>query len=216
MIASYPFDTAQESIQPLFSVDAQHVGMREVDAGPVAQFVLILGLLFTRIQLDDFDTDLARFIERLEIEGPSSVRGAEWIMIGVCCIGAMLEFGQPDGVIKAQDGLWQHLTRSSNTQDSKRNGNVDMEDAQEDAKDLLRPMRALSTSAPVADDELPQYVMLAIRLFCALLHPMRRQPKVRVTLLYGLQYNPFLAISLTFSPWSVLPVVRDAVKYYVL
>ncbi|CUA74795.1 hypothetical protein RSOLAG22IIIB_11487 [Rhizoctonia solani] len=77
MIASRPFDTAQEPIQPLFSADTQRARMREANAGPVAQFVLILGLLFTHIQLEDFDTVLARFIERLEIKGPSAVREAE-------------------------------------------------------------------------------------------------------------------------------------------
>ncbi|KAF8599478.1 hypothetical protein BDV93DRAFT_426464, partial [Ceratobasidium sp. AG-I] len=97
MIASHPFDTARESIQPLFSSDA----------GLVPQFVLLLGQLFTHVQLDDFDTVLARLMERLEIEGASAVREPKWIMIGVCCVGAVLEFGRPDGIIKARGGLSQ-------------------------------------------------------------------------------------------------------------
>ncbi|KAG8728128.1 hypothetical protein FRC10_005268 [Ceratobasidium sp. 414] len=101
MIASHPFDTARESIQPFSSSDAQRARIRAADAGPMAQFVLILGLLFTRVQLDDFDTVLARFVEHLEIEGASAVREPEWIMIGVCCVGAVLGFGRLDGVIKA-------------------------------------------------------------------------------------------------------------------
>ncbi|KDN35626.1 hypothetical protein RSAG8_11421, partial [Rhizoctonia solani AG-8 WAC10335] len=125
MVASHSFDTPRESIQPLFSVDAQRARMRKADAGPVAQFVLLLGLLFKRIQLDDFDTELGRFIEHLEIEGSSAVREAEWIMIG------------------ARGGLSQRSTRPSNAQDSRRDGDVEMEDAQDDTEDLSRPMQAL-------------------------------------------------------------------------
>ncbi|CAE6521381.1 unnamed protein product [Rhizoctonia solani] len=216
MIASHPFDTARESIQPLFSADAQRARMREADAGPVAQFVLLLGLLFTRIQLDDFDTVLARFVERLEIEGSSAVREAEWIMIGVCSIGAMLEFGRPDGVIKARGGLSQRSTKPSNAQDSKRDGDVEMEDAHEDAEDLSRPMQALSTSAPASDDELPHHFTLAVRLFCAVLRFTLRQPKIRATPPYGPQYNPFLTIGLTFLASVITaPAVRAAVERHV-
>jgi hypothetical protein len=40
-------------------------------------FILLHGMLFTNIQLDDFQPTLARFIERLEIEGASlQIEGA--------------------------------------------------------------------------------------------------------------------------------------------
>ncbi|KAF8681403.1 Large family of predicted nucleotide-binding domains [Rhizoctonia solani] len=214
MIASHPFDMARESIQPLFSVDAQRARMREANAGPVAQFVLLLGLLFTRIQLDDFDTVLARFVERLEIGGASAVREAEWIMISVCCIGAMLEFGRPDGVIKARGGLSQRSAKPGH--DSRRDGDIEMEDAHEDAEDLSRPMQALSTSAPASDDELPHHFTLAVRLFCAVLRFVLRQPKIRATPPYGPQYNPFLTIGLTFLASVITaPAVRSAVERHV-
>ncbi|KAJ1308554.1 hypothetical protein OPQ81_004254 [Rhizoctonia solani] len=216
MVASHPFDTARESIQPLFSVDAQRARMREADAGPVAQFVLLLGLLFTRIQLDDFDTVLARFIERLEIEGSGAVSEAEWIMIAVCCVGAMLEFGRPDGVIKTRGGLSQRSTKAPNAQDSKRDGDVEMEDAHEDAEDLSRPMQALSTSAPPSGDEPPHHFTLAIRLFCAVLRFTLRQRKIRAAPPYGQQYNPFLTVGLTFLASVItVPAVRAAVERHV-
>ncbi|KAG9124580.1 hypothetical protein FRC07_011057 [Ceratobasidium sp. 392] len=216
MIASHPFDTARESIQPLFSSDAQRARMRAADAGPVAQFVLILGLLFTRVQLDDFDTVLARFVERLEIEGASAVRESEWIMIAVCCVGAVLEFGRPDGVIKARGGLTQRSAKPS-TGNANKDRDVEMEDAAaDDAEDLARPMQALSTSAPAGDDELPHHFTLAVRLFCAVLRFTLRQPKIRATPPYGPQYNPFLTIALTFLATLVrTPSVRSAIERHV-
>lgn len=218
MIASHPFDTARESIQPLFSSDAQRARMRAADAGPVPQFVLLLGLLFTRVQLDDFDTVLARFVERLEIEGVSAVREPEWIMIGVCCVGAVLEFGRPDGVIKARGGLSQRNARpASGAANGTRDRDVEMEDAAaDDAEDLARPMQALTTSAPAADNELPHHFTLAVRLFCAVLRFTLRQPKIRATPPYGPQYNPFLTIALTFLATLVrTPAVRTAVERHV-
>lgn len=213
MIASHPFDTARESIQPLFSADAQRARMREADAGPVAQFVLLLGLLFTRVQLDDFDTVLARFVERLEIEGTSAVREPEWIMIAVCSIGAVLEFGRPDGVIRARGGLSQRTAKPGNA--SKRDGDVEMEDV-DDGEDLSRPMQALSTSAPAADDPPPHHFTLAVRLFCAVLRFTLRQPKIRATPPYGPQYNPLLTIALTFLATLVrTPAARAAVERHV-
>ncbi|QRV72684.1 Est1 DNA/RNA-binding domain protein [Ceratobasidium sp. AG-Ba] len=217
MIASHPFDTARESIQPLFSSDAQRARMRAAEAGPVAQFVLILGLLFTRVQLDDFDTVLARFVERLEIEGVSAVREPEWIMIAVCCVGAVLEFGRPDGVIKSRGGLAARGSKpSTGSAALNKDRDVEMEDAAEDAEDLSRPMEALSTSAPATNDELPHHFTLAVRLFCAVLRFTLRQPKIRTTLPYGPQYNPFLTIALTFLATLVrTPAVQSAVERHV-
>jgi len=42
--------------------------------------------------------NLARFIERLELDEPSGEEG-EWVMMAVLAIGNLLEFGKPDGVI---------------------------------------------------------------------------------------------------------------------
>ncbi len=41
-------------------------------------FVLLHGMLFTNIQLDDFQPTLARFVECLEIKGAAE---REWIMM---------------------------------------------------------------------------------------------------------------------------------------
>jgi protein SMG6 len=54
-------------------------------------------MLFTNIQLDDFQPTLARFIERLEIEGTEE---REWIMMGVINIASIMEYGRPGGVLR--------------------------------------------------------------------------------------------------------------------
>ncbi|KAG9079494.1 hypothetical protein FRC06_007695, partial [Ceratobasidium sp. 370] len=153
---------------------------------------------------------------RLEIEGASAVHEPEWIMIGVCCVGAVLEFGRPDGVTKAWGGLTQRSARAS-TGNANKDRDVEMEDvAADDAEDLTRPMQVLSTSAPTADDELPHHFTLAVRLFCVVLRFTLRQPKIRATPPYGPQYNPFLTIALTFLATLVrTPAVRSVVERHV-
>lgn len=54
-------------------------------------------MLFTNIQLDDFQPTLARFIERLEIEGAEE---REWIIMGIINIASIMEYGKPGGVLR--------------------------------------------------------------------------------------------------------------------
>jgi protein SMG6 len=61
-------------------------------------------MLFTNIQLDHlqptlakFQFTLARFIERLEIEGAEE---REWIMMGIINIASIMEYGRPGGVLR--------------------------------------------------------------------------------------------------------------------
>jgi len=53
-------------------------------------------MLFTNIQLDDFQPTLAQFIEHLEIEGAEE---REWIMMGIINIASVMEYGKPGGVL---------------------------------------------------------------------------------------------------------------------
>jgi hypothetical protein len=59
-------------------------------------------MLFTRIQLDSFNATMARFIERLAIEGADE---REWLMMAVVNIGAILEYGKAGGVVRKFGGL---------------------------------------------------------------------------------------------------------------
>ncbi|KAG8969236.1 hypothetical protein FRC03_003761 [Tulasnella sp. 419] len=98
LVTSHDFEPSRESIQPLFSLDAQR--SRYLPSSPAPSiFLLMHGMLFTRIQLDDFKPTLARFMERLELD-PVSVSESEWIMMAVMNIASVLEYGKADGVIK--------------------------------------------------------------------------------------------------------------------
>ncbi|KII90159.1 hypothetical protein PLICRDRAFT_124089 [Plicaturopsis crispa FD-325 SS-3] len=101
MTCLHPFSTSRESVLPIWSPAAQ--ARRTVpDASVPDLFVLLHGMLFTNIQLDDFHPTLARFLERLAIEGAEE---REWIMMAVVNIGAVLEYGRAGGVLKKAGGV---------------------------------------------------------------------------------------------------------------
>ncbi|KAG2028897.1 hypothetical protein BDR03DRAFT_1057708, partial [Suillus americanus] len=91
MTTLHMFSGSQESILPIWSSTAQSRQL-QADACAPELFVLLHGMLFTNIQLDDFPPTLARFLERIEIEGAEE---REWIMMAVVNIGAVFEYGRP-------------------------------------------------------------------------------------------------------------------------
>lgn len=96
MTTLHPFPTSRETILSMWSHAAQ--ARRSIpDAKASDLFILLHGMLFTNIQLDDFQPTLARFIERLEIEGAEE---REWIMMGVVTIASIMEYGRPGGVLR--------------------------------------------------------------------------------------------------------------------
>jgi protein SMG6 len=103
MIAIRPFETARESVLPIWSQAAQARRLAP-DARAPELFVLLQGMLFTNIQLDDFSSTLARLLERLRIEEPE---GREWVMMAAVNIGALLEYGRPQGFLRRSGALGQ-------------------------------------------------------------------------------------------------------------
>ena len=96
MTTLHPFATSRESILSIWSHAAQ--ARRSLPDAKVSDlFILLHGMLFTNIQLDDFQPTLARFIERLEIEGAEE---REWIMMGIINIASVMEYGRPGGVLR--------------------------------------------------------------------------------------------------------------------
>ena len=67
-------------------------------------FVLLDGMLFTDIQLDDFSGKPARFLERLEMEGVG-VEEREWVMMDIINLGAVLEYGRASPVVRRAGGF---------------------------------------------------------------------------------------------------------------
>jgi protein SMG6 len=76
---------------PIWSSTAQ-LQRSQPDARAPELFVLLHGMLFTNIQLDDFLPTLAHFLEHIEIEG---AKEREWIMMAVMNISAVLEYARP-------------------------------------------------------------------------------------------------------------------------
>ena len=92
----HPFLTSRESILSIWSHAAQ--APRSVpDAKASDLFILLHGMLFTNIQLDNFQPTLARFIKHLEIEGTEE---REWIMMWIINIASIMEYGRPGGVLR--------------------------------------------------------------------------------------------------------------------
>ena len=94
-IATHLFETAHESVLPLWSqaVEARHLAP---DACAPKLFLFPHGMLFTNIQLDDLSATLSHLLERLGAEKPE---GREWTMMAAVNIGALLEYGRPQGIV---------------------------------------------------------------------------------------------------------------------
>ena len=59
---------------------------------------------FTNIQLDDFSATLRHLLECLSIEEPE---GQEWTMMAAVNVGALLEYGWPQGILRCTGTLGQ-------------------------------------------------------------------------------------------------------------
>ncbi|KAK4701626.1 hypothetical protein P7C70_g4605, partial [Phenoliferia sp. Uapishka_3] len=119
LTAHHPYVSARESILPLFE-DEHQARRTQPDVTKAELFVHLHGMLFTKIQLDDFDDCVGRFLERLSEEGrrmgkvagghewsslgetgPQAPFGdAEWFMLATINIAALLQYGAEDGVLK--------------------------------------------------------------------------------------------------------------------
>lgn len=108
--------SARESILPLFE-DEHQARRTRPDVTKSELFVHLHGMLFTKIALDDFDDVLARFMEKLHAERillqrtlPDEATGiltdeaafgeAEWFMLAVINISALLQYGAEDAVLR--------------------------------------------------------------------------------------------------------------------
>ena len=104
MTMLHPFSTSRESILPVWSTSNQQAHLSNSATCATDLFVLLHGMLFTNIQLDNFAGMLAHFLERLEMEG-DNIKEHEWIMMGIMNLGVVLEYGRASGVICRSGGL---------------------------------------------------------------------------------------------------------------
>ncbi|KAF8323175.1 hypothetical protein DL93DRAFT_2162363 [Clavulina sp. PMI_390] len=119
LIAIHPFDSARERALTYLSPQLVQ-SLAAPSASAASLFLHIQIQLFTRIDLDQVQPNLARFIERLELDGPSGEE-PEWIMMAVLAIGSLLEFGKSDAVLRRACGLSSVPPPSASSQASRPN-----------------------------------------------------------------------------------------------
>ncbi|EJD53809.1 hypothetical protein AURDEDRAFT_180216 [Auricularia subglabra TFB-10046 SS5] len=209
MTALHPFSTARESVQGLFG--AAVTSKRLLPEAKAADlFVVLHGMLFTHIQLDDFDTVLARFLEKLQLD---SIEEREWIMMGVTNLAAVLDYGRPTGVLRKTGAFGEKKEKESDkpragvkrkseqpvsiVEDEDLTRKMDV-DEPEDAEDAAPETPADAAGAPQADDELPISYTLALRLTFSMFSYVLRNPKHRRTPFTPSTLNPYIPLVFTF------------------
>ena len=212
MTANHPYPASREAILPIFSKPAQQ-RRNLADAKSPELFVLLHGMLFTNIQLDDFQPTLARYLERLQLDGAQE---REWIMMAVINIAAVLQYGKSDSVIRLAAGASDAPGSVAG-----KKGALELKMGSLAVSDSPLVPAASSSNmdidAPEDSESLPTGVPISLQLtlqlafttlsFC-LRHPQRRSSAfARPTL------NPYITIFLTFLHTilklpGVLPVIE--------
>ncbi|KAG6333998.1 hypothetical protein ID866_5081 [Astraeus odoratus] len=204
MTTLHPFSTSRESILPIWSATLQS-RRSQPDASASELFVLLHGMLFTNIQLDDFSPTLARFLERLEIEGAEE---RQWIMMAVVNIGAIMEYGRPGGVLRKIGGVGatrEGLGAAPVRVVAKRSPPED--DREERQMDVDSDSPKISSgqahvSPPLSDvdllPELPPVFKFATELAFSILSFVLRKPTRKASQFSQPSLNPYLTVLLTF------------------
>ncbi|KAF9009359.1 hypothetical protein BDQ17DRAFT_1388235 [Cyathus striatus] len=196
MTTLHPFPTARESVLPIWSLAAQ-TRRALPDARAPELFVLLQGMLFTNIQLDDFVPTLARFIERLKIEGAEE---REWIMMAVCNIAAVLEYGRSNGVLRKIGGV------GARDVGGQQQAAVMRVMAKKAAAGVGEPTdeRMDVDEAPVHPESEPEQPLqppafkFALQLMFEMLSFVLRHPTRKASQFSRSTLNPYLTVTLTF------------------
>jgi protein SMG6 len=161
-------------------------------------------MLFTRVQLDDFNPTLGRFLERLELDGAEE---REWTMMAVTNIAAVLEYGKATGVIKKAGGI--NSRESQHTAGTTKGVRVasrrDGDSSNPNAMDVDTPTVTVTVSdspqpreAQLSAEEVPLPFTLALELTFAMLSHTLRKPKRKASPYAPSTVNPYPVIILTF------------------
>ncbi|KAJ3572504.1 hypothetical protein NP233_g3036 [Leucocoprinus birnbaumii] len=192
MTALHPFMTSRESILPIWSGPLQSKRMNS-DAKVSELFVLLHGMLFTNIQLDDFQPTLARFLERLVIEGAEE---REWIMMATINITSVLEFGKPSGLLRRMGGVGGRETSGRVIARKAAVPELDKMDVDDDHHHHQTSPTLSEADSYMPED--PPAFKYALQLTFAMLSFVLRNPTRRATEFSRSSINPYLTILLTF------------------
>ncbi|EGN96009.1 hypothetical protein SERLA73DRAFT_112057 [Serpula lacrymans var. lacrymans S7.3] len=204
MTTLHPFSTSRESILPIWSSTAQS-RRSQPDARAPELFVLLHGMLFTNIQLDDFQPTLARFLERLQIEGAEE---REWIIMAIVNIGAILEYGKPSGLIRKAGGTGTREPGGTPLRVVAKRAAIIEEDNEEKRMDVdeegIQASPVPSEAGPVLDH--PLAYKMALELSFSMLSFVLRNPMRKASPFARSSLNPYLPILLTF----ISTIVKNA------
>ncbi|EIW73927.1 hypothetical protein CONPUDRAFT_160557 [Coniophora puteana RWD-64-598 SS2] len=133
--------------------------------------VLLHGMLFTNIQLNDFQPTLARFLERLEIKRAEE---REWTMMAVIDISSLLEYGRPSGLLRKIGASGTRDIGSSNVRVAKQPPQQNGMDVDEDGDEDMKPSPAMSE--PLVGAEAPLQLKFAMQLAFTMLSFVLKNP----------------------------------------
>jgi len=202
LIVTHEYETSRESILPLF--DSALQSQRSLpEATAMDLFVRLHGMLFTRIQLDDFPSVMSRYMERLEedasLDGVSrkaTITQVDWMLMATANLAAVLQYGSGVGVIRkalAQEGQ-DRRRQQAVADDLNEEGDLDGEDGIEplaplaEEKDVPRP----ASEGVIITPTITNALGLAFAVFNFTLgHPNRLQGIHSVL-------NPYITVLLTF------------------
>ena len=202
MTASNAYPTSRESIQPLFAAAQSRRNLAEAKAPEL--FVLLHGMLFTHIQLDDFHPTLARFLERLQLDGAQE---RDWIMMAVVNIGALFEYGKSDALIRPSPS---DAGSSGTTSAKKRELVAKMGDLAVSGTPAVSSPTAMevdSTTPTVLvakeqdedmQTEVPYALQLTIQLAMEMFSFCLRHPTRRASAFAKPTLNPYITLMFTF------------------
>ncbi|PPR08027.1 hypothetical protein CVT24_010868 [Panaeolus cyanescens] len=209
MTTLHPFPTSRESILPIWAPALQ--AKRSLpDARASDLFVRLHGMLFTNIQLDDFQPTLSRFIERLEIEGAEE---RDWIMMGITNIASVFEYGRPNGLLRRvgcvgiKEANGQQAAAAMRVMAKKAAagvpGSVNPEERMDVDQDQNGDATMKSPTIPSAESQLdanaqPLALKCALQLTFAMLSYVLSNPERRASQFSTFTLNPYLPIVLTF------------------
>ncbi|KZW03995.1 hypothetical protein EXIGLDRAFT_709495 [Exidia glandulosa HHB12029] len=210
MTTLHPFPTARESVLALFGPAVTSKRLLP-EARTADLFVVLHGMLFTHIQLDDFDIVLARFLEKLQLD---SIEEREWIMMGVTNLAAVLDYGRSSGVLRKTGAFGEKKEKETEKprsgvkrkneappvvveeEDLSRRMEVDEPEEQEEPP-LDIPSEAMMDETR-DDDDLPISFSLALRLTFSTFSFVLRNPKHRRSPFSPSTLNPYIPMVFTF------------------
>lgn len=187
-------------------------------------FLLLHGMLFTHIQLDDFAPTKARFMERLALDGAEE---REWIMMGLINFVSIFEYGRHDGSIRkvtvsaalASSEASKNVTSVvSRTEDLRivedEDRKMDVDEAPE--RDTEQKERAI----PSRDTPEPSHsFQLALELTFSMLSHVLRNPWRQANAFSRPSLNPYISLILTClssltKHSRVIALLEHAIPWY--